>query len=494
MSEVDPEGEDQFTEQTERNMVNNDDLGDQQDKINILENQSHDSKVLFENAKNCNPNTCDTYAMKINRLFLKKGEEIKIPATKQDVLDGITRANARIEEVKNNARETARKIELKKNQSLKDTTDTGIKAGIIGVEDTDSNGNLDLKHRETHDAEGNPVSKAGETLTRDSQTIVDDLKESRKGKESEEVWYKRWYKKIKNSMKDYVKRKITGSDEETEDEAKKRKWALGVNASLLAFVISDISISFAIGRSRWSKHNGVQKDSITYSGCYAQDKKTGEIYKLGACGYPPTKLIGLGCSRCCPKDKKECPKACNEGLESTACKPQDTDPCPCNRDTGQCTYPKDLVSIGQVIQSGAVNFCRYSTDEYSTTHIPCSSTLIACNPTHTSDGKVIPGAQCTDEILKASKNLAGNPLDINNLDNYTFTSVCFTANDIFLMNNYIANSIRYQNTLSTKGKVFSIIMIVLAVILFIVTMIWYGFKFYNKYKSHKVSTTNYQVT
>lgn len=433
------------------------------EQLSAHENIRLNADLLFKDAEACTGDGCAQYAIKLEAQL---NDGVKIDPNPQSVAEAVDRAKAQLEAEKEQLNEQLIESRRDANQKLTDLTKVGLDTGDIGQSDLNENGQFNAGKIafDSHDA---PLTEASKTALDNAQTIMDDAKSdtSAEGVKTRLKKFKDWLSKNKYKV-----------------------------AGISAFVVADLTISYGVGKSIWNKDHTPADAAKNYSGCYAMDNKTGNIFKLGMCGYPdhsidpnaPDIKVGASCTRCCVptggQPDPDCSQTCTDGIADAdalcAKDPTGTANCSCDPDTGTCKYPSDPSTIPDLVKSGAMYFCTFSGDKYSTSMVACPSTLLACNP------DTILGGTCSSSVIANARGLNGEQMSLDGIKNgqYSFVSICYQPNDIFLMCNTIAQNIDYDSTVSSLSKTFSTIMVVIAIFLLVITIIWYGILFYKKFK------------
>ena len=458
MGDVEPENITEVSESRDQYRTSKSELDSLQISTRALENSRILQEGFFDQALECGPNVgqqgCASFAERLQTLA---NDGVPVDATPEGVADAVQRARDRFNDAKNDLEKKISDSKIKVRQDLEDFTKVAKDQGLVGTDDLDSNGLLDVDKFDFKNDQANTLGE--QTLEKNTKTISNRLK----GTLDEN------YQKFKTWLKENPK-----------------KGAALEYAGILAFIAVDIGVSDLTGKATWDSNNKPSDAAKSYSGCYATDNKQ-NVFRLGMCGYNDANSTGVGCYKCCSTGSvmKDCPDKCSDPvdkIDTSICKATPAGPvCSCDYTTGQCQYPGDISLIPNLVKAGVMNFCTSSGDEYSLSMVPCPATYITCGPT-TRPGLDSQGGLCDDTILKSAKDINGNTIDINNLQNYSFTSICVQSNDIFLACNLIAENIDYEDSISSASKTFTYIMFGLAIFLLIITMIWYGILFYRKFK------------
>ena len=422
-----------FADTASEYVKNTDNLRMFKSQLDSVENMSFDNETFFREALKCTD--CESYKTKFKIQF-----GIDVEATPDGIRQGVEKAQLKISQMKEDAKIKTSTALKETKEKLKNIGQVGLDTKKIDLEDLDANGELNAENI-VFENDGTPITTGGKTLIKDTET---------NSKISEETRLKKF--------KTYLK---------------KHKY---MYASISAFVIADVTAMIVSGKNKWDNKTNPKTVARDYSGCYAMDKTDGDIFFLGKCGYPVSNSIGATCNRCC-FDDKFCDVPCDQGLPKTC----SGNKCKCDKKTGQCQYPNDLISKQNIIKQGASYFCTFSGDPYSMSITPCSDAYIACGPPKDSDGNFT-GGLCTTEIMSKSRNIKGQHMDVEKLQNYSFIPICFQPNDIFLINNIIAENVRYEKSISYRTKIFMIIMMILSILMIVVVFLWYGILFYRKFK------------
>jgi hypothetical protein len=361
--------------------------------------------------------------------------------TPEHVPQAIEDINTKLEEKKDSLRQSQLDQTKEVSDSLTDLTTKALDKGIIDENDLNQNGHLDAGNM-TFDGEQPTAGEksANEAATNNAEELKKDPN-----------FLKKALKKIKEKWG-----KISGTT---------KKFTVGI----LVFILTDILSAYGSGRSIWHKDKTIKTDTVKYSGCYVINNESGELSFIPGCKFLETNMFGADCNRCCNNPKppdKLCPNTCEDGLAGMC--PTKDKSCPCKDSI--CQYPAGLDNMSELIKNNATNYCTFSGDPFNLSYKVCGSAVLSCNSTRVS------GGICTDDMLR---NAIGGALSIDNLENYTFQAYCINPNDVFLINNLIAETI--GQTGMTKGAIlFRNIMLGISGLMFIVVIIWYISIFFKK--------------
>jgi len=215
---------------------------------------------------------------------------------------------------------------------------------------------------------------------------------------------------------------------------------------ILSVILTGFSvIGGYLGTPAWDKDKSFAQNTQSMSGCYATNKKTGEVRRLGgdgnggSCGYSSKMTrFGAKCTLPCNCSDGDCVNKCPQKGDCVSY---------------SCEYKKtDPGEYADKVKNGAYYICSMGNDLEANIARPCPAALFACGLTEEL-------GTCT------TTHLANAGITEAEASDWTIMPICVNPVDVFLTAYVVKQNLDLERAQKKHHKVFFVIMTFLSVLM-----------------------------